>query len=125
VVVVEWAWERFDEATARWCFARLGPLDPASEPACLHRRREDLAATGQPWDTCCWAWATQEALHIGQAIMPALDSRFDRRRKDPAERHPVRRQGALRTVPPARRLRKWTALRRARPVSHKYQPLAG
>ena len=23
LVVVEWAWERFDEATARWCFARL------------------------------------------------------------------------------------------------------
>jgi hypothetical protein len=25
LVVVEWAWERFDEATARWCFARLTP----------------------------------------------------------------------------------------------------
>jgi hypothetical protein len=30
VVVVEWAWERFDEATARWCFARLAPPAPAA-----------------------------------------------------------------------------------------------
>jgi SAM-dependent methyltransferase len=79
VVVVEWAWERFDEATARWCFARLAPLDPASEPAWLHQRQADWAATGQPWDTCCRAWATQEALHTGQGIMQALDARFDRR----------------------------------------------
>jgi SAM-dependent methyltransferase len=25
LVVVEWAWEDFDEATADWCFPRLGP----------------------------------------------------------------------------------------------------
>ena len=30
LVVVEWAWERFDEATARWCFARLAPPDRKS-----------------------------------------------------------------------------------------------
>ena len=23
LIVVEWAWERFDDATAQWCFARL------------------------------------------------------------------------------------------------------
>src|SRR5262245_9254062 len=57
VVVVEWAWEHFDEATARWCFARLAPLDPSSEPTWLHRRREDWAAAGQPWDACCRDWA--------------------------------------------------------------------
>ena len=28
MVVVEWAWDRFDAATARWCFARL----PGDEP---------------------------------------------------------------------------------------------
>jgi SAM-dependent methyltransferase len=79
VVVVEWAWERFDEATARWCFARLAPPNPGSEPAWLHRRREDWATAGQPWDACCRAWATQEGLHTGQAIIRALDARFDRR----------------------------------------------
>ena len=75
VVVVEWAWERFDEATARWCFARLAPPEPASEPAWLHRRREDWAAAGQPWDACCQAWATHEGLHTGRAITRALDGR--------------------------------------------------
>jgi SAM-dependent methyltransferase len=79
VVVVEWAWERFDEATARWCFARLPPQDPASEPDWLHRHRENWIAAGQPWEACCRVWATQEGLHTGQAITRALDARFDRR----------------------------------------------
>jgi SAM-dependent methyltransferase len=39
LVVVEWAWERFDEATARWCFGRLAPPDSAAEPGWLHRPR--------------------------------------------------------------------------------------
>jgi SAM-dependent methyltransferase len=79
LVVVEWAWERFDEATARWCFDRLPPPDPAAEPSWLHRRREDWLATGQPWDEVCRSWAAQEGLHTGQAITRALDARFDRR----------------------------------------------
>src|SRR6266700_294745 len=48
-------------------------------PAWLHRRREDWAAAGQPWDACCQAWATHEGLHTGRAITRALDARFDRR----------------------------------------------
>jgi SAM-dependent methyltransferase len=39
LVVVEWAWERFDEATARWCFARLDPPAPGAEPGWLCARR--------------------------------------------------------------------------------------
>jgi len=34
VLVVEWAWERFDEATARWCFARLAPPASAARWRC-------------------------------------------------------------------------------------------
>jgi SAM-dependent methyltransferase len=79
VVVVEWAWERFDEASSRLCFARLAPLGPASEPAWLHRRRDEWAAAGQTWDACCRAWAAQKGLHTGQTIVRALDARFDRR----------------------------------------------
>jgi hypothetical protein len=79
VVVVEWEWERFDERTARWCFARLAQPDPASEASWLHRHREDWAASGQPWDACCRTWAAQEGLHAGEAIAGALDARFDRR----------------------------------------------
>lgn len=79
VVVVEWAWERFDEATARWCFARLAPPAPATEPGWLHRRRDEWASSGQHWDAHCRAWATAEGLHTGQELMRALDARFDPR----------------------------------------------
>jgi SAM-dependent methyltransferase len=79
LVVVEWAWERFDEASARWCFARLAPPESAVEPGWLHRRRDEWAASGQPWEGFCQAWATQEGLHTGQEIVRGLDARFDRR----------------------------------------------
>src|SRR5919201_5467760 len=39
-LVVEWAWERFDEATTRWCFGRLAPPAPGEEPGWLHRHQE-------------------------------------------------------------------------------------
>jgi SAM-dependent methyltransferase len=38
-VIVEWARERFDEATARWCFARLPAAD--DDPGWLHRRQAE------------------------------------------------------------------------------------
>jgi hypothetical protein len=77
LVVVEWAWERFDEATARWCLARLAPPAPG-EPGWLHRHQERWAASGQPWDDYCRAWAEQEGLHAGEKIMQALDARLGR-----------------------------------------------
>ena len=79
LVVVEWAWERFDEATARWCFDRLGPLAPAAEPGWLLRHQERWAASGQPWEAYCRAWAGAEGLHSGQELVGGLDARFDRR----------------------------------------------
>ncbi len=79
LVVVEWAWERFDEATARWCFARLAPPASAAEPGWLHRRRDEWAASGQPWDVYWRAWATEQGLHSGRELVRGLDARFDRR----------------------------------------------
>jgi SAM-dependent methyltransferase len=78
LVVVEWAWERFDEATARWCFARLASPNPGAEPGWLHKAQERWAASGQPWDDFLGAWATGEGLHPGEDIVRGLDSRFDR-----------------------------------------------
>jgi SAM-dependent methyltransferase len=78
LVVVEWAWERFDEATARWCFAQLAPPAPGAQPGWLHKHRERWAASGQPWDDCLQAWATEERLHPGEAIVRGLDVRFHR-----------------------------------------------
>lgn len=78
LLVVEWAWERFDEATARWCFARLAPTAHASDPGWLHRRRDEWAASGEPWDTYFRAWAKMAHLHTGSEIVHKLDERFDR-----------------------------------------------
>jgi SAM-dependent methyltransferase len=78
LVVVEWAWERFDEATAGWCFARLAPPAPGAEPGWLHKHRERWMASGQPWDAYVRAWAEQEGLHPGGEIVRGLDARFTR-----------------------------------------------
>lgn len=76
VVIVEWARERFDEATARWCFARLpGPHD---DPGWLHQRQAQWRESGQPWDACLRSWAHAEGLHAGQDILDELDARFER-----------------------------------------------
>jgi SAM-dependent methyltransferase len=76
VVVVEWAQERFDEATARWCFDHLPP--PADESNWLQRRRDEWRASRLPWETYCRAWALEEGLHTGEDIVHELDARFDR-----------------------------------------------
>jgi SAM-dependent methyltransferase len=77
LVVVEWAWERFDEATARWCFARLAPPAEGDEASWLHKHRERWTASGRPWDDYLRAWATEERLHRGEDIARGLDARFD------------------------------------------------
>ena len=79
LVVVEWAWEQFDEATARWCFDRLAPPVPGVEPSWLQRHQERWAASGQSWDGYLRAWAEQEGLHPGEAILRGLEARFTRR----------------------------------------------
>ena len=78
LVVLEWAWERFDEASARWCFARLAPPAPGAEPGWLHKHQQRWATSGQSWDDYLGAWATVERLHRGEDIVRGLDARFDR-----------------------------------------------
>jgi len=75
LVVVEWSRERFDEATARWCFDRLPP--PTDDPGWLQQRHEQWRASGLHWEDYCQAWAQEEGLHAGQDILCALDARFD------------------------------------------------
>jgi hypothetical protein len=76
-VVVEWARERFDEATARWCFDRLP--QPPDEHDWLQRHQDQWRASGLSWDGYCRGWAEQEGLHAGQDIVRELDARFDPR----------------------------------------------
>ena len=72
VVVLEWAWERFDDATARWCFERLPPAD--DDPNWLHRRQEAWLESGKPWDSYLMEWATEDGLHAGAAVVAALET---------------------------------------------------
>jgi SAM-dependent methyltransferase len=74
-VIVEWARERFDEATARWCFGRLS--QHGSEPGWLHELRAAWRESGRPWDAYLQSWADAEGMHRGQLILDQLDSRFD------------------------------------------------
>jgi len=75
LVIVEWAWERFDEATARWCCARLPQA--GGEASWLQQLCGQWRESGMSWGTCCRSWAQAENLHSGQAILRELDARFD------------------------------------------------
>ncbi len=80
LVVVEWARERFDEATARWRCARLPPgggEPEGGEPSWLQELCGQWRDSGQTWDACCRSWAAAERLHTGQDILRALGRRFD------------------------------------------------
>jgi SAM-dependent methyltransferase len=75
LVVVEWAWEKFDDATAHWCFQRLGH----DEENWLRRLRDEWTSSGQGWQTFIADWATRDGLHRGEALLQLLDERFERR----------------------------------------------
>jgi SAM-dependent methyltransferase len=76
IVIVEWAWEKFDQATARWCFERLGA---GREATWLEQLRDEWASSRQGWQTCFASWATREGLHRGEKLVRLLDERFERR----------------------------------------------
>lgn len=76
ITVVEWAYETFDEATARWTFDRL---PDNAEPGWLHTHQEQWLASGQPWHDYLEDWASHEGLHRGDAIIHALQARFHTR----------------------------------------------
>jgi SAM-dependent methyltransferase len=73
LVVVEWAWEKFDEPTARWCFQRLGQDNEANW---LRRLRDKWTTSDQGWQTYLGDWATRDGLHRGEALLRLLDERF-------------------------------------------------
>jgi SAM-dependent methyltransferase len=75
-VIVEWARERFDEATALWCFDRLP--EPGDDPSWLDGQRAEWRVSGLAWEDWLLSWAQAEKLHTGQDILNGLDGRFDR-----------------------------------------------
>ena len=74
LVIVEWARERFDEATARWCFDRLP--GPGNGHGSLQHRYAEWRDSGQAWDAYCRSWAAAHGLHSGQDILRELGARF-------------------------------------------------
>ena len=75
-IVAEWAWERFDERTAQWCFERLGEPG-ASDLDWLPRRRAGWLESGRDWEAYFADWAAQHGLHRGEQVVRALDARFE------------------------------------------------
>jgi SAM-dependent methyltransferase len=75
LIVVEWAWEAFDDETARWCFERLGD----DEAGWLQRHHDEWTASAQEWQPYLRDWATGEGLHRADDIVRLLDERFERR----------------------------------------------
>jgi SAM-dependent methyltransferase len=73
IVVVEWAHERFDQATARWCFERLGP----DGESWLSHHRDHWRKSGAGWDEYLRGWVRAERLHTGGDILRGLHARFD------------------------------------------------
>jgi SAM-dependent methyltransferase len=73
LVVVEWAWEKFDERTANWCFTRLGSDD---EAGWLHHRRDEWRASGLQWPNYLRDWAARERLNRGAELVRLLDERL-------------------------------------------------
>ena len=117
IVVLEWAWERFDEPTARWCFARLDPPRTGGRLAAAASRR--VAGLGRGVARVLPGLGERStACSRSDRILAGLDARFertlcdyapyffadladglragraggDRRRRDPRDRHPLRRQ---------------------------------
>lgn len=74
VVVVEWARERFDEATVSWCVSRL---PDSADPGWLGELFTHWRESGQPWDDYRTSWAEAEGLHSGDEILRALAAHFD------------------------------------------------
>lgn len=74
VVVVEYDWERFDGATARWCFERL---DGTESDGWLARHRARWQESGGSWESYFRGWAAEHGLQSAQTILEELERRFE------------------------------------------------
>jgi tRNA-Thr(GGU) m(6)t(6)A37 methyltransferase TsaA len=75
LVVIEWASEEFDEATARWCFGHQ-LRDPDEHGAWLGGLRAEWAASALSWAVFWRGWLEHHGLHAAAAIRREIDDRF-------------------------------------------------
>jgi SAM-dependent methyltransferase len=81
LVVVEVAWDRFDEATAQWALERLPAASSSEKPSWLQRRCWEWARGGQggnraPAEAHFAGWAHEEGFHTSRQMRGELRRRF-------------------------------------------------
>jgi SAM-dependent methyltransferase len=81
LVVVEFAWDRIDEATAEWALERLPVASLSEKPSWLGRRCQEWARGGPGGERAraesyFAEWAGEEGFHNSRRIRDKLGSRF-------------------------------------------------
>jgi SAM-dependent methyltransferase len=81
LVVVEFAWDRFDEATAEWALERLPAASSSEKPSWLQRRCWEWARGGQggtrvPAEARFAGWAREEGFPSSRQMRGELGRRF-------------------------------------------------
>jgi SAM-dependent methyltransferase len=81
LVVVEFAWDRIDEATAEWALERLPVVSLSEKPSWLGRRCQEWARGGwgetrAPAESYFAEWASEEGFHSSLLIRDELGRRF-------------------------------------------------
>ena len=83
LIVLEFAWDRIDEATAAWVLERLAPPSPSGKPSWLERRLRGRAhggdgghhGHGDHAGAHPAGWA-EEGLHGSRRVLTELERRF-------------------------------------------------
>jgi SAM-dependent methyltransferase len=81
LVVVEFAWDRIDEATAEWALERLPVASLSEKPSWLGRRCQELARGGRGGnksraESYFAEGASEEGLHSSRRLLDELKCRF-------------------------------------------------
>ncbi len=81
LVVVEFAWDRIDEATAEWALERLPVASQTEKPSWLGRRCQEWARGGgretrARAESYFAEWASEEGFHSSRRIRDELGRRF-------------------------------------------------
>jgi SAM-dependent methyltransferase len=84
LVVVEFAWDLIDEATAEWALERLPAASPSEKPSWLGRccrgwARGGRGETRAPAESYFAEWAAEEGFHSSRRMRDELGRRFEER----------------------------------------------
>ena len=84
LIVVEFAWDRFDEGTADWALERLTATSSSEKPSWLERccrewARGDAAGTRTTAEAHFAGWASGQGLHGSRRMRDELERRFEER----------------------------------------------